>query len=145
MRIGWAQSSWFSSFALFRTGWEHILNILCLLWNEGFLRFDCDLFVLCFSEGRLEGVHHLLIEFMRLRRFNTLIRSQHVSGEVMLSCLGIPFRCHRRTSTGNALLFVTNHVACISKPRKTRTTTMREPGWTSVSSSRTASLLYSGN
>ena len=25
----------FTSFAFFRAGWEQILNILCLLWNEG--------------------------------------------------------------------------------------------------------------
>ena len=29
-----------------------------------------------------------------------------------------PFCSHRRTSTGNALLLVRSHVACVSKPRK---------------------------
>ena len=64
-------------------------------------------------------MHLLWDEFLRLRRFNTLIRSWRVSGEEMLSSLDIPFRSHRRTSIGNALFsFVRSHVTCVSKPRK---------------------------
>ena len=55
-----------------------------------FLRFVCV--PLCFCEDQkveMEGLHHLLNEFLRLRSFNALIRSWHVSREVMLNCFNI--------------------------------------------------------
>ena len=44
----------------------------------------------------------------------------------MLNCFGIPFRSHRRTSICNALLLVRSHVACVSKPRKTNPSPLKE-------------------
>ena len=47
----------------------------------------------------------------------------------MLNCFNISFRCHRRISTGNALLLVRSHVACVSKLRKKHSPNSRKTNY----------------
>ena len=68
------------------------------------------------SEGRKEGVHHLLKKFLRLRSFNALISFSACAlrGDVELFLASL-FRSCGPTSTGDELLSVRSHVACVSK------------------------------
>ena len=80
---------------------------------RAFLHFVlCAPFFVCCSEG----VHHLLKEFLRLRSFNALISFSACAlrGDVELFLASL-FRSCRLTSTGDELLSVRSHVACVSK------------------------------
>ena len=61
-------------------------------------------------------MHHLLKKFLRLRSFNSLISFSACAlrGDVELF-LGSLFRSCGLTSTGDELLSVRSHVACVSK------------------------------
>ena len=58
--------------------------------------------------------------FQRLRSVNALMSFSACEREVVLNCFSILFRdLFKSSSTGNALLLVRSHVACILQPRKT--------------------------
>ena len=66
----------FSSFAFCRTGCEQILNILCLLRNEGVPSFDCV--PLCFvffgrSKGGRAAPFELVFEAEKIQHVDSLL------------------------------------------------------------------------
>ena len=84
---------------------------------RAFLHFVlcASLFCVLFRRSK-GGVHHLLKKFLRLRSFNALISFSACAlrGDVELFLASL-FRSCGLTSTGDELLSVRSHVACVSE------------------------------
>ena len=101
-----------------------VLNILCLLRNEGFpsICLCASLFCVQFKRSKggrvppFEGVSRLRI----LDAFNLF---SACVWKVLLNCFNVSLRSHRRTSTGEVSFLLRSHVACVSKPSQNKTKT----------------------